>query len=112
MKVKDSLEGEVVVISLSGRLMAGEELTTFQGKVHYYLDLNKKQFVVDFDKVEWSSSAGIGALIAAYTSVKKADGKLVLANITNIRNLLNMVHLLKVFTVYDSLKEAMDAVRQ
>lgn len=111
MKVKDHLSDDVVTIALGGKIMPGEDLTSFQGKVHYYLGLNKTRFVIDLQQVEWMSSAGLGALIAAHTSVLKANGKLVLANVTNVRSLLNLTQLVRVFEIHDSNSEAESAVR-
>jgi anti-sigma B factor antagonist len=110
MKVKDQLEGDVVVIQFSGKIMASDELTSFHGRVHYYLDLNKRRFVIDMEHVEWMNSTGLGALIAAYTSITKAGGRFALVNITNIQNLLNITQLVRVFDTYDSRSEAFKAV--
>ena len=106
MKVKDSLEGEVAIIELSGKIVASDELTSFHGRIHYYLSLNKKRFVIDLKDVEWMSSAGLGALVSAYTSANKTGGKLILANTTNIENLLNITQLTRVFEICDSRTEA------
>jgi anti-sigma B factor antagonist len=110
MKVREQLNGQIVTLELSGKVMAGEDLTSFQGLVQYYLGLNKNRFVIDFKGVDWMSSAGLGAMITAYTSVKKADGRLALANITNIQNLLNITQLTRIFDTYDSRAEAIKAV--
>ncbi len=110
MKVKDQLEGDIVLIQFSGKIMAGNDLTSFHGRVHYYLGLNKRRFVVDMEHVEWMNSAGLGALIAAYTSIKKAGGRFALADITNIQNLLNITQLVRVFDTFDSRLEALKAV--
>ncbi len=111
MKVKDYLDGDVVTIELGGKIMPCDELTSFHGRIHYYLNLNKKRYVIDLKNVEWMSSAGLGALITAYTSIKRAEGKLILANITNIQNLLNITQLVRVFDIKDSKPEAMEALR-
>lgn len=110
MKLRDQLEGDVVVIEFGGKIMAGDELTSFHGRVHYYLDLHKKMFVIDMQHVEWMNSTGLGALIAAYTSITKANGRIVLANITNIQNLLNITQLVRVFETFDSRTDAVSAV--
>ncbi|MEW6051020.1 MAG: STAS domain-containing protein [Candidatus Zixiibacteriota bacterium] len=112
MKVKDYLDGDVVTIELSGRILPCDELTSFHGRIHYYLNLNKKRYVIDLKGVDWMSSAGLGALITAYTSVTKAEGKLILTNITNIQNLLNITQLVRVFEIRDSKPEAMEAVKR
>jgi anti-sigma B factor antagonist len=112
VKMKDSLEGDIAVLALSGKIMGGPDATFFHGKIHEFLTLNKRKFIVDLANVEWSNSVGIGMLIAGLTSVVKERGRLVLANITNIRNLLAMTRLLRVFECYDSVEEAKQALAE
>jgi len=110
MKIKDSLVGDIVIIELAGKIVSGDDITLLHGKTHYYLDLSKKKFGFDMEKVEWSNSLGLGALIAVLSAVTRADGKMVLANITSIRNLMTITRLLDVFEAYDSRAEAVKAV--
>ena len=107
MKFEDQLENDVVVIDISGKIMGGEETTLFHGKIHEYLNLNKKSIVLDLGKVDWMNSVGLGMLISALTAVKNAGGRLVLANITKIESILTITRLITVFEHYDSRKEAL-----
>ncbi|UCD65137.1 MAG: STAS domain-containing protein [Candidatus Zixiibacteriota bacterium] len=107
MKFSDSLEGDTVVFEVSGKVIAHEESTTrFHGRVREYINLNKKQVVVDLGKVETMGSVGLGMLISAFSTVTNAGGRMVLANITRIENLIAMTRLNTVFQSYDSLDEA------
>ena len=110
MKLNDSLSGDIVTVELGGKVIAGDQLTSFLGRVQYYLSLNKKDFVVDLQHVERMNSAGIGALVAAHMAATKAGGRFVLANITNVEDLLNVTQLLRVFESYDSRAEALLAL--
>jgi anti-sigma B factor antagonist len=102
MKFQDELKGDIVILDLSGKIMGGEETTMFHGKIHEYIGLNKKKFVVDLAKVDWMNSVGLGMLISALTTVKNAGGRLVLANITKIESILTITRLITVFEHYDS----------
>ena len=42
MKFEDRLEGDVVIIGVSGKIMGGEETTMFHGRIHEYIQQNKK----------------------------------------------------------------------
>ena len=106
MKMQDCLEGDIIIFTLSGKMMGGQDTTFFHGRIHEYLYLNKRNFVIDLNKVEWSDSSGLGMLISGLCSVRRAGGAMVLANITNIRNLLAITRLLQVFECYDSLDDA------
>jgi anti-sigma B factor antagonist len=107
MKFEDRLEGDVVVIDVSGKIMGGEETTMFHGRIHEYIQQNKKNFIIDLTKVDWMNSVGLGMLISALTTVKNAGGRLVLANITKIESILTITRLISVFEHYDTRKEAL-----
>jgi len=106
MKFNDCLEGDVVVIDVSGKIMGGEETTMFHGKIHEYIQQNKKNIVIDLSKVDWMNSVGLGMLISALTTVKNAGGRLVLANISKIESILTITRLITVFEHYDTRDEA------
>jgi len=107
MKFEDSLQDDIVVFSVSGKIMGGEETTMFHGKMHEYIQLNKKNVVIDLAKVEWMNSVGLGMLISALTTAKNSGGRLVLANITKIESILTITRLITVFEHYDSRDEAL-----
>ena len=107
MKFEDHLENDIVVLDLSGKIMGGEETTLFHGKIHEYIELNKKRFVVDLAKVDWMNSVGLGMLISALTTVKNSGGRLVLANITKIESILTITRLITVFEHFDSRQDAL-----
>jgi len=110
MKFDDFLEGDVAVIDVSGKIMGGEETTLFHGKIHEYIQQNKKNIVIDLSKVDWMNSVGLGMLISALTTVKNAGGRLVLANITKIESILTITRLISVFEHYDTREEALKAM--
>lgn len=107
MKFKDILDGNVVTLDVSGKIMGGEETTMFHGKIHEYINQNKKNFVVDLKNVDWMNSVGLGMLISSLTTVKNSGGRLVLANITKIESILTITRLISVFEHYDSREEAL-----
>ncbi|MBU8932823.1 MAG: STAS domain-containing protein [candidate division Zixibacteria bacterium] len=107
MKFNDSLEGNVVVLEVSGKIMGGDETTMFHGKIHEYITANNKNFVVDLAKVDWMNSVGLGMLISALTTVKNSGGRLVLANITKIESILTITRLITVFEHFDSREDAL-----
>jgi anti-sigma B factor antagonist len=111
MDLRDRVDGDVVVIELGGKLVSCVELTMFQERVRSFLDMNLKRFVIDLKQVENTGSEGLGSLIAAYTTVKKADGRFVLANIENVHNLLTITRLYGIFESYDSCADALQAAR-
>ncbi len=107
MKFKDILDGDVVILDVSGKIMGGEETTMFHGKIHEYINQNKNNFVVDLKDVDWMNSVGLGMLISSLTTVKNSGGRLVLSNITKIESILTITRLISVFEHYDTREEAL-----
>lgn len=112
MKFEDSLTNNIAVFAISGKIMGGDEATLFHGRVRENINLNKKNIVINLEKVAWINSVGLGMLISALTTVKNAGGRLVLANITTIESILSLTRLIKVFDNYDSLQAALDSFDQ
>jgi anti-sigma B factor antagonist len=107
MKFSDSLEGDIVLFKLSGRIISHDDsMTRFHGRVREYVNLNKKSVIVDLTKIELMSSVGLGMLISALATVTNAGGRMVLANITRIQNLIAVTRLNTVFDSYDSVEQA------
>jgi anti-sigma B factor antagonist len=111
MKFEDHLIGNVVVLEISGKIMGGEETTLFHGKLHEFINHNKKNFVIDLAKVDWMNSIGLGMLISSLTTVRNAGGKLVLANIDKIESILTITRLISVFEHHDSRDAALKAFK-
>ncbi|MCK4573532.1 MAG: STAS domain-containing protein [candidate division Zixibacteria bacterium] len=110
MKFKDRLEGDIVIFDLSGKIISySDDMTMFHGRIREYANLNKNNVVIDLAKIEMVGSVGLGMLISALSTVNKAGGRLVLANITRIQNLIAMTRLNTVFQSYDSVEEAMNS---
>jgi len=106
MKFQDNLENDIVIFEVSGKIMGGEETTLFHGKIHEYIQLNKKSMVIDLKNVDWMNSVGLGMLISALTTVKNSGGRLVLANIDKIESILTITRLITVFEHFDTREDA------
>ena len=109
MRFDDKLDGQVVVFKISGKIMGGEETTLFHGRIHEYITQNKKNFIIDMRKVDWMNSVGLGMLISALTTVKNAEGRLVLADISKIESILTITRLISVFEHFETTEEALKA---
>jgi anti-anti-sigma factor len=105
VKVRENDSG-VVIVSLSGRFRLGDETTKFYGVIRENLNYKRTKFIIDLGDVERIDSVGIGTLVSGLVSVRNANGRLVLARITNIQGVIAMTGLMRVFDVYDDVNEA------
>lgn len=110
MTFQEVLAGEVVVFALSGKIMAFDESTPLRTRIKEYIDSGKKNFVIDMADVPWMNSEGVGLLAATVTTVGKAGGKLVLANINEkIESVLIITKCNTIIKHYDSRQTAIES---
>ena len=108
MKIKEKIEGDVAILSLSGRMMGGPETNEVQTKIKSLLTDDIKKVVVDLAKVKWMNSSGLGVLMGSLTSTRNAGGDLRIANATEkVQSLLMITQLLTIFKTYESVDRAL-----
>jgi anti-sigma B factor antagonist len=101
------LEGEFLVVTLSGDLIGEEngpeiiaELAEFNGNG----DLN---VIIDISNVRYINSSGIGVLITLLTKVRNKGGELCLINPSeSVQKLLIITKLQAIFKVFDTIPDA------
>jgi anti-sigma B factor antagonist len=104
--------GGVTVLSLQGRVTLGDESSQLRSKIKELLQQGKKRLVLDLANVTYIDSAGLGTLVAAYTSARNEGGEIRLAGVTkNFGELLNITKLVTVFNVHNTVEDALKAFR-
>ncbi|MBI4418972.1 MAG: STAS domain-containing protein [Ignavibacteriales bacterium] len=107
MNIKEKMQGDVAVVVLKGNLMGEPDTTDVRQKIYSLLQDEVKKIVLDLGKVKWINSSGLGALIAAMTSVKNKGGDLRLANVTEkVESVFMITQLIKVFKTYETVDRA------
>ena len=107
MQIKEKIEGDVAILSLSGKMMGGPETAELQELVKSLIGDNITKVIVDLAKVKWMNSSGLGSLMGALTSMRNADGDLKLANVTDkVQSLLMITQLMTIFKTYNSVDRA------
>ena len=112
MQIAEREVGAVTVLDLSGRITLGEGDTLLKDKLHSLLHQGRKKLLLNLGQVSYVDSAGLGALVMAYTTVTREGGSLKLVSITTkLQDLLSITKLLTVFETFDSEDEAMRSYR-
>jgi anti-sigma B factor antagonist len=103
MKLSSREMQDLVVLEPKGKIMGGPDASLLHDQLHEYIKQGKKKVIIDLSKVDWMNSTGLGILISALTTLKKNQGELKLANVTDkIQSLLTITKLVTVFETYDS----------
>jgi anti-sigma B factor antagonist len=109
MKIKVSEKYEAVIIALKGNVMGGDDTKNFNETLHKLIEEGKHNVVIDLSGVKFMNSSGLGMLIGGLTTVKKADGRLILAGVTDkIESLLIITKLITIFETSDTVDEAVN----
>jgi anti-sigma B factor antagonist len=106
MKIAEYVGNNIVILEPHGRLTI-ETIQFFRQAVARRIGEGWSRIIVDLQNVDYIDSAGLGALVAAYTSCRRRDTRLVLVRVFGKnRELLRVTKLLTVFDVYDTTLDA------
>lgn len=113
MKLNLYNKGDVVVLELMGKIMAGKSVVLLDEKLYSLLGRDKTKVVIDLGKTIWLSSCAISTLLNHNIKFREAGGSLKLANLTNkIEEIIAITRLASFFEVYDSLGSAIDSFKK
>ena len=97
----------VTVLALAGRVVLGDESSQLRTKLKELLGSGKTKVVLDLAEVKYIDSAGLGALVAGYSSAQNQGASIKLANLTKkFDEQLHITKLVTVFEVYGTADEA------
>ncbi len=101
--------GDVIIISLAGNIITGEGADTARGSIRSVLAEGHRKILLDMAHVRWVDSMGIGELVSALVSVKRAGGQIKLLKVRkNIKDLLSVTGVHSIFAIYDDELEALN----
>jgi anti-sigma B factor antagonist len=107
MKIKEKIENQVAILTLSGKMMGGPETTALHDHVRGLINDGINKVVIDLSGVKWINSSGLGVLMAVMTTLKNSNGMMKLANITEkVESLLMITQLMRIFETFDSVERA------
>ncbi len=68
----------VTCLDLTGKILLGEETDALRAQVKKLIEDRKKKVLLNLNGVTYLDSTGVGTVVEAYLSVKKAGGKMAL----------------------------------
>ena len=95
--------GDVVILDFGGRLTLGHPTFLLRELLRDYLQNGDRKFVFNLGETSYMDSAGLGALIAGFTSAQSQGGKVILLNLT--ARVEGILQLTKLATVFDTFKD-------
>lgn len=110
MEIIERTVGAITVLDLTGRLTIGEGAALLKDKTESLVFQGRHQVIVNLAAVPYIDSGGLGQLVACYTTIAKAGGRLKLLNVgTRNNDLLSITKLVSVFDTFDTEREAIES---
>jgi anti-sigma B factor antagonist len=110
MEISERTIGALTVLDLSGKLTIGDGAQLLKDKSESLVFQGRKQIIVNLAAVPYIDSGGLGQLVACYTTLAKAGGRLTLLNVnTKNHDLLSITKLVSVFETFDTEREAIES---
>jgi len=99
--------GDVYVLAIKGKLTDSPETDELHARIESFLHRQIKKIVIDLKHVNLLASAGIGALMHCFTTVRNAGGELKFAGMTGkVRSVFDITRLNGILPVYDTVSAA------
>src|SRR5262245_33884848 len=108
LEIQSREHENIVVLDLKGRITVGPEATALREKVAALTAGGARNLVFNLAQVDFIDSTGLGALVMAATSLRKASGNVKLLNL-NRRN-IELLIMTKLATVFEIFTDEQDAV--
>ena len=110
MEISERIVGGITILDLSGKLTISDGAQLLKDKSESLVFQGRKQIIVNLGAVPYIDSGGLGQLVACYTTLTKAGGRLTLINL-NTRNhdLLSITKLVAVFDTFDTERDAIES---
>ena len=110
MEITERMVGEVTILDLKGKLTTGNGAQLLKDKSESLVLQDRHQVIVNLAGVPYIDSAGLGELVACYTTLTRAGGRLTLLNV-NTRNhdLLSITKLVTVFETFETEQTAIQS---
>jgi anti-sigma B factor antagonist len=113
MQIAERDSGSVTILDLAGKVTLGDGDALLKDKLHSLLHQGKKDVLLNLAQVSYVDSAGLGAIVSAYTTMTREGGNLKLSNVTKkLQDLLSITKLLTVFETFDNEDEAVRSYKK
>ena len=107
MKCTERRVDGVVIVDLKGKLTLGSGDVQLRQVIRDLLERDEKAILVNLQKVRYMDSAGVGELVASFTTASSKEASLKLLNLTSkIRDLLQFTQLISIFESFSDETEA------
>ena len=101
--------GGVTIVDIKGRIVLGEESASLRDLVADLVSKGQKNILFNLAGVDYIDSMGLGAMVGAFTSLRKQGGELKLLNVND--KVTDVMQITKLYTIFDIAKDETSGVK-
>ena len=103
MQIAERTIGDVTILDLKGRLVAGDGDDLFRDAVDRLARSGRTKLLLNMDEVPYIDSGGLGVLVSKLVTLRRSGGQLKLCNLRpRCSRVLEITRLLTVFEAFVS----------
>jgi len=107
LEIRTKKDRSAMVVSLKGRLDALSS-PEFEKELSTLIADGEKDFIIDFNELDYISSAGLRSILTTIRGLKEKDGKLLLCSLKDIvKEVFEISGLSTIIPIYDSVESAL-----
>ena len=108
MKIKQKEAGDVVILEVSGEMYGGPENMALLKTAKELAEANRLKLLINFKKVKWVASTGLGILVSTKSSFEKSGGVIKLCALNErVLTLFQVTNINSMMDYYDTEEEAL-----
>jgi len=112
MQIRRTEEGDVAIVEVEGTVKLGESAQQFAAELQAIFDANRNGVVIDFARIDYLDSTGIGELVGYLQKFTKANRRVALFRPHHrLEALLKLTRLDSIFPVFWEKDEALRFVK-
>ncbi len=103
IRISERQCGDVTILDLHGRLVLDEGDTSCVERIEALVQQNRVRIILNLEDVTYIDSAGVGAIVSKYVTLRKRGGDLKLLRLSHrVRRVISIARLLAVFEAFES----------
>lgn len=111
MKISTRKSGQTIILDLEGKIDL-QTSPVFRKALFEALGL-EPIVIVNFERVQYVDSSGIASMAEGYQQAQKLQKRILLFGLASmVRNVLDLTHLSRVFEIFETEEQALQAASQ
>lgn len=108
----EKVDRDIVIVRPQGKIMGGDETSQLCDMLRQLMSDGVMKVVMDFGRVTWINSAGIGVIMGCFTTLRRMGGNMKFSSPTDkVGYYLQITKLNTVFEIFDTPEQAIASFR-